>query len=161
MDSSHDRKYCCDVAFLYDQYVKSLPTLVLPLNKTYFYDLFNEMKQHDQLKHVKTIQQCHYCDDYEHIDSISSERMTAALVHKQVLNYQKEARRLDMLELKEGKFGCRYFGKSFYGVLVSVDFCQLKPSSSRHTDFLCHEYRMDSDLHFLSTANHFIGNSGK
>jgi hypothetical protein len=67
---------------------------------------------------------------------LSSSRLAQCFIHHYIKNQQAQAYWLDKQELLEGKFGMRIFGEIFSGVLL-VDFGVMKPSSSRHEDFVC------------------------
>jgi len=64
---------------------------------------------------------------------------------------------LDKEELKNGTFGFRIFGKTYVGCILVVDFGVLKPSVSRHEDFIIHVYTRDSSYDIDSKAIHSIG----
>jgi len=100
-----------------------------------------------------------YCTKllYFQVDTISSARFAECLLHDQIRVFQRDAYLQDKQELLEGKFGNRIFGKTYTGCMLLIDFTQLSPSSSRHKDFIAHEYSRNQHGTLDSHAVHQIG----
>jgi hypothetical protein len=132
-DSSSKQKYHSTEKKLYSNYKKLLPETQAPLNKSYFYELINDMK----LTKVNQIQQCSYCFDLQNPSTLSATRLAQCLIHQYIKVQQSQSYWLDKNELSNGQFGKRIFGQVQTGVLLVVDYGVMKPSSSRHEDFVC------------------------
>jgi hypothetical protein len=152
MNSAHIQKYATTDEDLYKKYKEFLPPNTTPLGEDAFYELVKEMK----LKKVDTIQQCKYCFDLTKAE-ITAERLSKCLLHVQILELQKRAYFLDKEELANGTFGKRIFGQNYTGCMLLIDFTQLDPSTSRHRDFIGHEYTHYDTIKLWSHAYHLIG----
>lgn len=101
MDSAHHRKFSSTKKQLFDKF-KSFQMNRLPnskvLNRTYFFQLLDEMK----LTQVDTIQQCIYCMDLKDQTKLSPERLAKCFLHDHFKRYQTTAYLLDKKQLNEG-----------------------------------------------------------
>lgn len=155
MNSAHKRKSEKTRKKLFAEYQKYLPTGARALNKSYFYQLLNEMK----IAKVKTIQQCSYCSDLStRLNSLSPQRLAECFIHQHIKERQEAAFFKDREELQDGRLGMRIFEKSFEGGIIVVDYSVMKPSSSRHEDLIIHCYS-NSDRTDRSVALHTIGST--